>query len=138
MDNIDLFSIITLMSLALTLPAAVVLEGFRFTPSAVAAYAASSGAAVSPAVIFQKAMIAGACFHMYQQISYMILARVSPVTHSVGNCVKRVVVISFSVLFFKNAVSPVNAVGTAVALGGVYAYTRVKRAERDAAAAKIE
>ena len=138
MDNIDLFSIITIMSLALTLPAAVVLEGVRFTPGAIAAYAASAGAAFSPAVIFQKAMIAGACFHMYQQISYMILTRVSPVTHSVGNCVKRVVVISFSVLFFKNAVSPVNAVGTAAALGGVYAYTRVKRAERDAAAAKIE
>jgi hypothetical protein len=32
----------------------------------------------------------------------------------------------------------VNAFGTAAALGGVYAYTRVKRAERDAAAAKIE
>ena len=32
--------------------------------------------------------------------------------------------------------SPVNAIGTAVALGGVYAYTRVKRAERESAAAK--
>ena len=112
------------------------IQQVRFTPGAVAAYAAQSGGALTSAVIIQKAMIAGACFHMYQQISYMILARVSPVTHSVGNCVKRVVVISFSVLFFKNAVSPVNAIGTAVALGGVYAYTRVKRAERESAAAK--
>ena len=131
------------------------IQQVRFTPGAIAAYAAQSGGALTAAVILQKAMIAGACFHMYQQISYMILARVSPVTHSVGNCVKRVVVISFSVLFFKNAVSsflfshgqfddvvfcsqvsPVNAIGTAVALGGVYAYTRVKRAERESAAAK--
>ena len=81
------------------------IQQVRFTPGAVAAYAAQSGGALTSAVIIQKAMIAGACFHMYQQISYMILARVSPVTHSVGNCVKRVVVISFSVLFFKNAVS---------------------------------
>ena len=81
------------------------IQQVRFTPGAIAAYAAQSGGALTPAVIIQKAMIAGACFHMYQQISYMILARVSPVTHSVGNCVKRVVVISFSVLFFKNAVS---------------------------------
>ena len=29
-----------------------------------------------------------------------------------------------------------NAIGTAVALGGVYAYTRVKRAELESAAAK--
>lgn len=45
------------------------------------------------------------------QVSYMILQRVSPVTHSVGNCVKRVVVIVSSVLFFKTPVSPVNALG---------------------------
>lgn len=87
----------------------------------------------------------------------MILARVSPVTHSVGNCVKRVVVIVSSVIFFKTPVSPVNAfgniqslflfkphllhnllkltnccflcfaVGTGIALAGVFLYSRVKR-----------
>lgn len=45
------------------------------------------------------------------QVSYMILQRVSPVTHSVGNCVKRVVVIVSSVLFFKTSVSSINALG---------------------------
>jgi hypothetical protein len=37
---------------------------------------------------------------------------VSPVTHSVANCVKRVVVIVASVLFFRTPISPVNALGT--------------------------
>ena len=41
----------------------------------------------------------------------MILQRVSPVTHSVGNCVKRVVVIVSSVLFFRTPVSPINSLG---------------------------
>lgn len=36
---------------------------------------------------------------------------VSPVTHSVGNCVKRVVVIASSILFFKTPVSPLNSIG---------------------------
>ena len=45
------------------------------------------------------------------QVSYMILAQVSPVTHSVGNCVKRVIVIVTSVLFFRTPVSTVNALG---------------------------
>lgn len=45
------------------------------------------------------------------KVSYMILARVSPVTHSVGNCVKRVVVIVTSVLFFRTPVSPINSLG---------------------------
>lgn len=96
-------------------------------------------------------------FSLKIQVSYMILARVSPVTHSVGNCVKRVVVIVSSVIFFKTPVSPVNAfgnipslflckthllhnllklinccflcfaVGTGIALAGVFLYSRVKR-----------
>ena len=45
------------------------------------------------------------------QVSYMILQRVSPVTHSVGNCVKRVVVIVSSVIFFKSPVSAINSLG---------------------------
>ncbi len=42
------------------------------------------------------------------QVSYMILQRVSPVTHSIGNSVKRVVVIASSILVFRN---PVGAGG---------------------------
>ena len=91
---------------------------------------------LDPSLVIQRAVIAGFCFHAYQQFSYMILQRVSPVTHSVGNCVKRVVVIVAAVIFFKNPVSPINGVGTAVALAGVYGYTRVKRAET--AKAKLE
>ncbi|OMO69463.1 hypothetical protein COLO4_29047 [Corchorus olitorius] len=52
---------------------------------------------------------------------------VSPVTHSVGNCVKRVVVIVSSVIFFQNPVSFINSLGTAVALAGVFLYSRAKR-----------
>jgi hypothetical protein len=44
----------------------------------------------------------------------MILAKVTPVTHSVGNCVKRVIVIVTSVLFFRTPVSTVNALGMAI------------------------
>ncbi|KAF6164115.1 hypothetical protein GIB67_017699 [Kingdonia uniflora] len=58
-------------------------------------------------------------------LSYMILQRVSPVTHSVANCVKRVAVIVASVLFFKTHVSAANSIGTGVALAGVFLYSRV-------------
>ena len=43
----------------------------------------------------------------------MILARVSPVTHSIGNCVKRVIVIVASVIVFRNPVTTQNAIGAA-------------------------
>lgn len=46
----------------------------------------------------------------------MILAKVSPVTHSVGNCVKRVVVIVTSVIFFRTPVSFINSLGNSLIL----------------------
>lgn len=45
------------------------------------------------------------------QVSYMILQMVSPVTHAVGNCVKRVLVIVSSVFFFQTPASPINSLG---------------------------
>ncbi|KAK1407232.1 hypothetical protein QVD17_38846 [Tagetes erecta] len=121
LDNISLFSVITIMSFFLLAPVAFFVEGVRFTP----AYLQSAGLNVQQ--VYTRSIIAAICFHAYQQVSYMILQRVSPVTHSVGNCVKRVVVIVTSVLFFRTPVSPINSIGTGVALAGVFLYSQVKR-----------
>ncbi|XP_077244169.1 triose phosphate/phosphate translocator, non-green plastid, chloroplastic-like [Tasmannia lanceolata] len=121
LDNINLFSTITIMSLILLAPVAFFMEGFKVTPS----YLQSAGLNVNQ--LYVRSLLAGLCFHAYQQVSYMILARVSPVTHSVGNCVKRVVVIVTSVFFFRTPVSPINSLGTGIALAGVFLYSRVKR-----------
>ncbi|XP_009773988.1 triose phosphate/phosphate translocator, non-green plastid, chloroplastic-like isoform X1 [Nicotiana tabacum] len=121
LDNITLFSIITIMSFFLLAPYAFFAEGVKFTP----AYLEAAGVNVNQ--LYTRSLIAALCFHAYQQVSYMILQRVSPVTHSVGNCVKRVVVIVTSVLFFRTPVSPINGLGTGVALAGVFLYSRVKR-----------
>ncbi|KAF8390434.1 hypothetical protein HHK36_024960 [Tetracentron sinense] len=120
LDNITLFSIITIMSFIMLAPVAIFMEGVKFTPS----YLQSAGLNVRE--VCTRSLVAALCFHAYQQVSYMILQRVSPVTHSVGNCVKRVVVIVTSVLFFRSPVSPVNSLGTGVALAGVFLYSRVK------------
>ncbi|KAL3824844.1 hypothetical protein ACJIZ3_020873 [Penstemon smallii] len=120
LDNITLFSIITMMSFVLMAPAAILVEGVKFTPSALQA------AGVNVNQLYTRSLLAALCFHAYQQVSYMILQRVSPVTHSVGNCVKRVVVIVTSVLFFRSPVSPINSLGTGIALAGVFLYSRVK------------
>ncbi|XP_030521323.1 triose phosphate/phosphate translocator, non-green plastid, chloroplastic-like [Rhodamnia argentea] len=124
MDNITLFSIITIMSFILLFPATCYMEGFKFTPGYFE-LAAKSGLNVKQVLV--RSLLAALSFHAYQQVSYMILQRVSPVTHSVGNCVKRVVVIVSSVLFFRTPVSPINSIGTGIALAGVFLYSRVKR-----------
>lgn len=124
LDNINLFSVITIIAFILLIPCALITEGVKFSPSYFQS-AASQGLNVKELCV--RSVLAGVCFHSYQQISYMILQMVSPVTHAVGNCVKRVVVIVSSVLFFRTPVSPINSLGTALALAGVFLYSRAKR-----------
>ncbi|KAK1427653.1 hypothetical protein QVD17_16345 [Tagetes erecta] len=121
LDNITLFSIITIMSFIMFTPVALLVEGVKFTP----AYLQSAGLNIEE--VYMRSILASICFHAYQQIAYMILQRVSPVTHSVGNCVKRVVVIVASIFFFRTPISLTNSIGTGIALAGVFLYSQVKR-----------
>jgi solute carrier family 35 protein E1 len=118
LDNINLFSILTIMSFLILAPIAIATEGIVVTPALIQSL---------PEGMLFKAIVASVSFHAYQQISYLILQRVTPVTHSVGNCVKRVVVIVASVIAFNATVSKQNAFGTALALFGVFLYSQAKR-----------
>ncbi|KAL3526407.1 hypothetical protein ACH5RR_011063 [Cinchona calisaya] len=124
LDNINLFSVMTIVSFILLVPITILIDGIKLSPSYLQ-YAASQGLNVRD--FFVRSLLAGFCFHSYQQVSYMILQMVSPVTHSVGNCVKRVVVIVSSVIFFQTPVSTINALGTGIALAGVFLYSRAKK-----------
>jgi len=120
LDNINLFNILTIMSFLILAPIAILVEGVQVTPAVIQSL---------PEGMLVKAIIASVSFHSYQQISYLVLQRVSPVTHSIGNCIKRVVVIVASVIAFNVPVSRQNALGTALALFGVFLYSQAKRAQ---------
>ena len=61
-------------------------------------------------------------------VSLSVLARMSPVSHSLVNLFKRVVVIGASVAVFRNPVSPLNALGMLLASAGVACYSHASRA----------
>ena len=124
MNNMALFQTITVLSFFMLLPVTLLVEGAPLLPSALAA-AGISGAELT--TLATRLSLAGLCFHGYQQLSYSILSRVTPVTHSIGNCVKRVVVIVASVVAFSHPMSQQNMIGTGVALGGVFLYSQAKR-----------
>ena len=63
LDNINLFSIITIMSFFLLAPVTLLTEGVKFTPGAIEAMGV-----VNPSALMQKAVLAGFCFHAYQQV----------------------------------------------------------------------
>ncbi|CAL5331256.1 unnamed protein product [Camellia sinensis] len=68
LDNINLFSIITIISFVLLAPIAILMEGVKFSPSYVQ-FAASQGLNVRELCV--RALLASFCFHTYEQ-GYMV------------------------------------------------------------------
>eukprot|EP00191_Tetraselmis_sp_GSL018_P016611 CAMPEP_0177579974 /NCGR_PEP_ID=MMETSP0419_2-20121207/1275_1 /TAXON_ID=582737 /ORGANISM="Tetraselmis sp., Strain GSL018" /LENGTH=476 /DNA_ID=CAMNT_0019068735 /DNA_START=398 /DNA_END=1828 /DNA_ORIENTATION=+ len=133
LDDINLFACISLAATALIIPVVLLLDG----PKLAAAFASTGGSllerlgSIMPLDVVQKTISAGVCRTMDVLASYALLSRLNPVTHSVGNCVKRVVVIAVSIVFFGIQASSLNIIGTTLALSGVFAYSMAKRASKD-------
>ncbi|RVW42126.1 Triose phosphate/phosphate translocator TPT, chloroplastic [Vitis vinifera] len=68
----------------------------------------------------------GMFYHLYNQLATNTLERVAPLTHAVGNVLKRVFVIGFSIVIFGNKISRQTGIGTAIAIAGVAIYSLIK------------
>jgi len=51
---------------------------------------------------------------------------VAPLTHAVGNVLKRVFVIGFSIIVFGNRITTQTGIGTCIAIAGVAMYSYIK------------
>jgi len=65
-------------------------------------------------------------YHLYNQIATNTLERVTPLTHAVGNVLKWVFVIGFSIIVFGNRISTQTAIGTHIVIAGVAIYSFIK------------
>jgi len=119
LSNVNLFAVMSMFAFVMMAPVALAVEGWKLSGSAVAA----SGFAATE--LWKLLAMGGLCRCGDVLASYMILNRVSPVTHSVGNCVKRAVVISMSVIVFQTPMSVLNIAGTVLALLGVLMYSLI-------------
>lgn len=119
LDNVNLFSTMTILAFLWLAPVCLLWEGLPLLTQAVA----PSITGMSTSRLMQLLVVGGVCRCVDVLTSYMILKRVSPITHSIGNCVKRAVVIIASIFFFKTRMTSLNIIGTALALTGVLIYS---------------
>ena len=66
------------------------------------------------------------CYHAQSISAYFVVAKVSPVTMSVANTLKRTLLIVICVGYFGNAVTTTSALGVATVIGGVFVYNRAR------------
>lgn len=119
-DGVNLFGLLSIVSLMYCAPLAYIIEGSKWA----AAWQAASLKLGGEAAFLQLLAWGGLFYHLYNQSSYMVLDQgITPVTFSVGNTMKRVAVVVSSVMFFRNPVSPLNWLGSAVAILGTYLYS---------------
>ena len=73
----------------------------------------------------------GLLFTAYSEVQFKALDQISPVTHAVGNTMRRVVIMVVCIAVFGIPVSVLGGVGSAIAIGGSYAYAMAKTAEKE-------
>jgi len=71
-------------------------------------------------------LVNGITFWMYLQLSWIVLGRVTTVTHSVCNSLRRPVMCVAGWLQFGNEISPLSAAGIALASAGSLLYSQVR------------
>ncbi|PON87480.1 Triose phosphate/phosphoenolpyruvate translocator [Trema orientale] len=119
-DGLNLYGWITIISLFYLFPVAVFVEGSQW----VQGYHQAIAAAGKASTFYLWVLLSGVFYHLYNQSSYQALDEISPLTFSVGNTMKRVVVIVSTILVFRNPVRPLNALGSAIAIFGTFLYSQ--------------
>ena len=77
--------------------------------------------------LLARIVTSGLAFYLYNEVAMLTLAAVHPITHAVANTIKRVILILFSVVRFGTPLTTTSAVGSAIAIGGVLAYSLAKQ-----------
>ncbi|CAH8380964.1 unnamed protein product [Eruca vesicaria subsp. sativa] len=119
-DGLNLYGCISILALVYLFPVAVFVEGGQW----VQGYHKAIASVGKPSTFYIWVLLSGVFYHLYNQSSYQALDEISPLTFSVGNTMKRVVVIVSTVLVFRNPVRPLNALGSAIAIFGTFLYSQ--------------
>ncbi|KAG6778784.1 hypothetical protein POTOM_015131 [Populus tomentosa] len=100
MDSTNIYAYISIIALFVCIPPAILVEGPQLIKHG-----------------FNDAIA---------KLATNTLERVAPLTHAVGNVLKRVFVIGFSILVFGNKISTQTGIGTGIAIAGVATYSYIK------------
>ncbi|KAK1260909.1 hypothetical protein QJS04_geneDACA018087 [Acorus gramineus] len=120
--GMNYYACLSMLSLLILTPFAIAVEG----PQVWAAGWEKAISQIGPNFVWWVAA-QSIFYHLYNQVSYMSLNEISPLTFSVGNTMKRISVIVSSIIIFHTPVQPINALGAAIAILGTFLYSQAKQ-----------
>ncbi|CAM9301390.1 unnamed protein product, partial [Hapterophycus canaliculatus] len=122
MDAGNLYAVMTMLGCLVLTPAALLIEG----PKVAGVWNAALRAGHSQRSLLKNVFLSGFFFYLYNEVSFYALNIIHPVTHALGNSLKRVVMIAVSVVVLNHKFTPLGLAGCTTAIGGVMAYSITK------------
>merc|ERR1740121_861298 len=143
LKGINLYAAIAIISTALLLPVSLLAEGRHIVPGLRAAPALLAEHGI---LLFGRfdvgfvgyLVVCSLFYHFYNQTAYMALADLTPLSHSIANTVKRVIIIVASLVIFRNPITTQGAVSAAVAVGGTFLYSLAQQHDAKVKAAAAQ
>lgn len=125
-NSVNLFGLVTIAAFLLSIPVALGIE--KTVMLELWDKAVNGADAVTNSQQLMKSVILSGLFHyLNNEVMYLALGNVHPVTLAVGNTMKRVFIMVASVLVFRNPVSLQAGIGSAIGISGVLLYSLTKQ-----------
>lgn len=122
LTSVNLFGVVTFYAFFQSIPFVLLVEGFSFIDLWKKALSSTTS------LDLVRGLVLSGLFHyLNNEVMYLALSNVHPVTLAVGNTMKRVFIVVASVLVFNNPISVQAAIGSVIGIGGVLLYSLTKQ-----------
>jgi len=125
MTPANLFGVLTILACLMGLPLVFIFEFYK-VPSTYIDVFKSADSTASESGMWRDLILSGLAFYFYNEVAFLALSEIHPITHAVANTVKRVVIIVATIAVFGNPISPMGACGCGIAVIGTFVYSIVK------------
>jgi len=130
MDAANVYAVMNIISFIFTIPFVVFTELSTLSSTWNDAVQVYGGSAIAKNII-----VSGLFFYFYNETAFAFTSHVGAVTSSVLNTAKRVIIIVVSAIVFQEAMERNTVIGSAIAIGGTFAYSLTSSPPKKAAAA---
>lgn len=121
MNASNLYAVMTILSTLMLLPFSLAIDWKNIGP------AISRVAGVGKlGELATQTLLSCLFYYAYNEVAFLTLDKVAPVTHALGNTIKRVVIILTSVVVFGTKMSTQGTIGSGIAIFGVLLYSLAK------------